>query len=196
MCVLCVSNHSQFTSNILLKMYNIINIVCIMSFIILFLACLGHDDIIQSHTQSKSKAKCLAATRVTRTWRSQDTCAPSRYCVPVLCAISWSRAGNSQEYQLCLALQVWAPEVPPTSLVINETQPVYFAPQYKTRHPFYRWVGWSTDCTCDVFFSPALGFEPESSVSRTHKHKHRKRPYVCTEEVAPLLSTNCIVCAD
>ena len=38
-----------------------------------------------THThKKKSKAKCLAATRVTHTWRSQDTCAPSRYCVPVL----------------------------------------------------------------------------------------------------------------
>ena len=54
-CVCVCVKVNQFTSNVLLKMYNIINIVCIMSFIILFLACLGHDDIIQSHTQSKSK---------------------------------------------------------------------------------------------------------------------------------------------
>ena len=33
-------------------------------------------------------------------------------------------------------------KVPPTPLVINETQPVYLAPQYKTRYLFYRWVGW------------------------------------------------------
>ena len=36
------------------------------------------------------------------------------------CAVSWSRARNSQEHKLCLSLQVWAPEVPPTPLVINE----------------------------------------------------------------------------
>ena len=83
------------------------------------------------------------------------------------CAISWSRARNSQEHQLCLSLQVWAPEVPPTPLVINETQPVYFAPQYKTRYPFYRWVGWWAGVLLMFFFvvflPPALGFEPVSS---------------------------------
>ena len=86
------------------------------------------EKLSHTHThKSKSKAKCLAATRVTRTWRSQDTCAPSRYGVLVLCwccAVSWSRARNSQEDQLCLSPQVWAPEVPPTPLVVNETQPV------------------------------------------------------------------------
>ena len=75
------------------------------------------------------------------------------------CTVSWSRARNSQEHQLWLSLQVWAPEVPPTPLVINETQPVCFALQYKTRYPFYRWVGWST---CRCFFSPALRFKPVS----------------------------------
>ena len=43
-------------------------------------------------------------------------------------------------------------KVPPMPLVINETQPVYFALQYKTRYPFYRWVGWSTV----MFFPHAL----------------------------------------
>ena len=110
-----------------------------------------------THThKSKKKAKFLATTRVTRTWQSQGTCAPSRYYVPVLRAISWSRARNSQEHQLCLALQVWAPEVPPTPLVTNETQPVYFAPQYKTRYPFYRWVGWWAGVLV-MFFSSRSG---------------------------------------
>ena len=44
----------------------------------------------------------------------------------------------------------------------NETQPVYFAPQYKTRYPFYRWVGWWAGVLV-MFFPPALGFEPVSS---------------------------------
>ena len=32
------------------------------------------------------------------------------------------------------------PVVPQVPLANNETQPVRFAPQYKTRYPFYRWV--------------------------------------------------------
>ena len=38
-------------------------------------------------------------------------------------------------------------------VVISETQPVYFAPQYKTRYPFYRWVGWWAGVLVMFFFS-------------------------------------------
>ena len=76
---------------------------------------------------------------------AQESCIPGKARTPVhlagtVCrcsAVSW----NSQEHQMCLSLQVWAPEVPPMPLVINESQPVYFASQYKTRYPFYKWVG-------------------------------------------------------
>ena len=37
-----------------------------------------------THAHKAKKAKCLATTRITRTWQSQDNCALSRYCVPVL----------------------------------------------------------------------------------------------------------------
>ena len=79
-----------------------------------------------AHTH-KAKAKCLATTRVTRTWRSQGTCAPSRYCVPVLRSLL--EPGKELAGAPTVSLQVWAPKVPPTPLVTtNETQPVYFAP--------------------------------------------------------------------
>ena len=45
---------------------------------------------------------------------------------------------------------------------INETQPVYFAPQYKTRYPFYRWVGWWAGVLVMVFSSRS-GIGPVSS---------------------------------
>ena len=40
------------------------------------------------------------------------------------------------------------PVVPQVPLVNNETQPVRFAPQYKTRYPFYRWVIVVRVCCC------------------------------------------------
>ena len=51
---------------------------------------------------------------------------------------------------------VWAPKVPLTLLVICETQPVYFAPQYNTRYPFYRWEGWWASAEVLVMFFPLL----------------------------------------
>ena len=109
-----------------------------------------------ARTHAQQKPKCLAATRVMRTWQSQDTCAPSRYCVPVLRSLL--EAGKELTGALTVSLTAGVgTEVPPMPLVIDETQPVYYGPQYKTRYPFYRWVGWST---CDVvvmFFSSCSG---------------------------------------
>ena len=53
------------------------------------------------------------------------------------------------------------PVVTQVPLVNAETQPVRFAPQYKTRYPFYRWVGWRYFSYRN--FPPALGSEPVSS---------------------------------
>ena len=46
--------------------------------------------------------------------------------------------------------------VPQLPLVADETQPVCFAPQYKTRYPFYRWVGWWAGVFM-MFFSSCSG---------------------------------------
>ena len=100
------------------------------------------------HKKQKSKAsRCLL--QVTRSWTSQSTCALSRYDVPVLCALLEPGQGTRRRYQPCLPLPVWAP-CSPTTTISGTMRPSRCAllPQYKTRYPFYRWVGWST---CDVF---------------------------------------------
>ena len=99
--------------------------------------------------QKKQKAKCLAATKVTRTWRSQDTCTQSGYCVPVLRNLLEPGKELAGAPTVALTAGVGT-QSPTTPLVLNETQPVYFAPRYKTRYPFSRWVGW---WACDFFSS-------------------------------------------
>ena len=101
-------------------------------------------------------------------------------------------------------------------LVINETHPVYFAPQYKTRYPFYRWVGWST---CDVFFlllwdsnqcpDCPLGYKPKAlppghhtlthshTLTHTHTHTHSLSHIVyCRPSPDDCVTTLHFVCAD
>ena len=83
----------------------------------------------------KQKAKHLAATKVTRTWQSQDTCAPSRYCVPVLRNLP--EPGKKLAGAPTVSLTAGVGTRSPTDAFSDsmKTQPVYFAPQYKTRYP-------------------------------------------------------------
>ena len=91
------------------------------------------------------------------------------------CAISWSRARNSQEHQLCLSLQVWAPEVPTNAVGdLWGTASVLRTPQ-GTRFT----DGWA-GCTCDVFFlllwdsnQCPLGSYPTTWTTRAPTHPHR-----------------------
>ena len=52
-------------------------------------------------------------------------------------------ARRSTDYTDCTShCRCGHPVVPPVPLAVCEAQPVHLAPQYKTRYPFYRWVGW------------------------------------------------------
>ena len=72
-------------------------------------------------------------------------------------AISWSEGKELAQYQLYVPpLQVWAPEVPPVPLVVSEAQPVYVAPQYKTRVPVLQMCGLVGTLLMDRKLSPVL----------------------------------------
>ena len=87
---------------------------------------LTHTD---TDTQSKSKAsRCLG--KVTRSWSSQGTCAPSRYYVPVLCKLLEPGQGARRSTDCASHCRCGHPIVPQVPLVNNETQSVRFAPQY------------------------------------------------------------------
>ena len=78
-----------------------------------------------THTFTQKKAKCqISCHKGSRVPGEARTPMHQAGTVCRCCAVSWispTRARNSQEHQLCLVtLQVWAPEVPPTNiLVIN-----------------------------------------------------------------------------
>ena len=124
----------------------------------------GHTHT-HTHTRKSKASRCLL--QVTRSWTSQGTCALSRYDVPVLWALLESGQGTRRRYQPCLPLPVWAP-CSPTTTISGTMRHSWCAllPQYKTRYPFYRWVGWWAGVLVMFllfFFPPALGFEPVSS---------------------------------
>ena len=88
---------------------------------------------------------------------------------------------------------MWAPYVPPTPAVVNETQPVDFASPVQLRPGTHFTDGWAGvfDGTVDLFFFPPalVGFElvtlgleaqePNLSTTRAHTHTH-SLTHTCT----------------
>ena len=90
----------------------------------------------------KSKAKFVTALVGHAYLSSQGTCALSRHYVPVRCNLLEPGQGARRSTDCTSHCRCGHPVVPPVPLAVREVQPVHFAPQYKTRYRFYRWVGW------------------------------------------------------
>ena len=101
--------------------------------------CDNYYNIMHTHmkTYTHYAQKQSFSLPLTHTWGNQGTCALSRCYV----LSSWSSARNSQEDQLCLPLQVWAPYVPLTPAVVKETQPVDFASPVQDQVPILQMGG-------------------------------------------------------
>ena len=81
--------------------------------------------------------------------------------MPVLCKLLEPGKGARRSTDCASHCRCGHPVVPQVPLVNNETQPVRFAPQYKTRYPFTD--GWAGGTFSNRNYSPALGSEPVSS---------------------------------
>ena len=129
-----------------------------------------------SHTHFSRHCRMVTITVIIMetSWRTAHTKQSKKQSF--LAATEWSRAPGDPTCRCGHTV------VPP--LAVCETQPVHFAPQYKTRYPFYRWVGWLAGGTIliDRNFPPALGsnwrplgYEPKISPADhqgTHVHTY------------------------
>ena len=129
----------------------------------------------------KSKAKFVTALVGHAYLSSQGTCALSRHYVPVRCNLLEPGQGARRSTDCTSHCRCGHPVVPPVPLAVREVQPVHFAPQYKTRYRFYRWVGWRYYFDKQKFPS-CSGSEnthtSSSSYTRTHPltHSHLYTP--------------------
>ena len=149
------------------------------------------SSLIQSLSLSSDRLLIILLCEPMRVWKPLCKCVCVCVClggstddVPVqhkLPKPNPNGQGARRRYQLCLPLAVWVLEVPQLPLVDNwDTASV----QYKTRYPFYRWVGWNIMVLFDGKYScigirtqltRLLGKLKHASVEpprHTHTHTH------------------------